>query len=302
LTLGYFSLNVHTLERRAKLGDKDALIVYPLRKQGNLLLTTLLLGNVAVNTALSVYLGSLVSGVLAGFIATSLIFVFGEIIPQAAFSRHALWVGSRLAPVTKVLMWLLFPITFPIAYVLNKVLGEELPTLYSKQEIMEMVSELEDIGDGEIDADEKRIVHGALQFSHTTVREVMTPREKVIVFDEHQRFDDAFIAELSLHSYSRYPVYSGAKDNIVGLLYTKDLLSEEDDITLKDAKDAYNPKFLTVKPEDTLDKVLALMLKNYQHIAIVHSKQESFLGVIALEDIIEEIIQQEIEDEDDINV
>ncbi len=300
LTLGYFSLAVHTLERRARLGDQKAAVIYAIRKRGNLLLTTLLLGNVAVNTALSVYLGSLVSGVVAGTLATALIFLFGEIIPQAAFSRHAEWVGYRFAPVMRILIWLMYPVTFPIAYTLDKLLGDEIPTKYSKREIMEIVSELEEIGDGQIDADEERIVHGALQFSHTTVREAMTSRDSVIVFDEHQRFNDEFIAELGKHSYSRYPIYSGKPDNIVGILYTKDLLLEDDDIKLKEARDAYDPTFLTVKPDDKLDKVLALMLKSYQHMAIVRTKNETFLGVITLEDIIEEIIQREIEDEDDI--
>jgi metal transporter CNNM len=300
LTLGYFSLGVHALERRARLGDEKAAVIYSVRKHGNQLLTTLLLGNVAVNTALSVYLGSLVSGLVAGTIATILIFMFGEIIPQAAFSRHAEWVGYRFAPIMRVLIVAMSPITFPIAYVLDRLLGEEMPTKYSKREIMEIVSELEDIGDGQIDADEERIVHGALQFSHTKVREVMTTKDQVIIFDEHQRFNDEFIDELAKHSYSRYPVSSGNTDNIVGILYTKDLLLEDDDIKLKEAKDAYDPKFLAVKPDDNLDKVLALMLKSYQHMAIVRTRNESFLGVITLEDIIEEIIQREIEDEDDI--
>lgn len=300
LTLGYFSLHPNTLERRAKLGDRDAQAIYPIRAKGNLLLTTLLLGNVGVNTALSVYLGSIVSGVVAGVVATSLIFLFGEIIPQAAFSRHALWVGSRFAPVMRVLIFIMLPVTYPIAYILDRLLGAEMPTLYSKREIMEIVSELEDIGDGQIDADEERIVHGALQFSHTSVREVMTPKDKVTSFDEHQRFNDEFIAEIREHGYSRYPIYSGNPDNITGILYTKDLLSEDEDIRLKEAKDAYDPNFLSVKPDDKLDKVLGLMLTKYQHLAIVRTKSESFLGVISLEDIIEEIIQREIEDEDEI--
>ena len=285
LTLGYFSLHPNTLERRAKLGDRDAQAIYPIRAKGNLLLTTLLLGNVGVNTALSVYLGSIVSG---------------EIIPQAAFSRHALWVGSRFAPVMRVLIFIMLPVTYPIAYILDRLLGAEMPTLYSKREIMEIVSELEDIGDGQIDADEERIVHGALQFSHTSVREVMTPKDKVTSFDEHQRFNDEFISEIREHGYSRYPIYSGNPDNITGILYTKDLLSEDEDIRLKEAKDAYDPNFLSVKPDDKLDKVLGLMLTKYQHLAIVRTKSESFLGVISLEDIIEEIIQREIEDEDEI--
>lgn len=301
LTLGYFSLSPHTLERRARLGDQKAAVIYSIRKQGNQLLATLLLGNVAVNAILSVYLGSLVSGVVAGAVATTLIFLFGEIIPQAAFSRHAEWVGFRFAPIMRGIIILLYPFTWPIAFVLDRILGEEMPTKYSKREIMEIVSELEEIGDGQIDADEERIVHGALQFSHTTVREAMTPKSSVIVFDEHQRFNDEFISELATHSYSRYPIYSGNPDNIVGILYTKDLLLENPDIKLKEAKDAYDSKFLTVKPDDKLDRVLALMLKSYQHMAIVRTQQKDFLGVITLEDIIEEIIQREIEDEDDID-
>ncbi len=299
LTLGYFSLNVSTLRRRAKLGDHDALIVYPIRKRGNLLLTTLLLGNVAVNSVLSVYLGTLAGSIVASIMATALIFLFGEIIPQAAFSRHALYVGSRFAPVVKILIILFYPLTYPIARLLDFMLGEEMPTLYSRHELMEIVSELEDSTQSAIDADEERIVHGALMFSHTTVREAMTPKERVITFDENQRLTNEFIDELSSHNYSRYPIYSGNKDNIVAVLFTKDLLGEDPDIKLKDTEEAFDTHFLKVRPHTTLDIVLGQMLKRRQHLAIVTTKSNIFLGVISLEDIIEEIIQQEIGDEDD---
>lgn len=99
LTLGYFSLDMHSLKRRAKHGDKDASIIYPIRQKGNQLLATLLFGNVLVNTILSVYLGGIASGLVASILATSLIFLFGEIGPQAIISRHAIWFGSRLTPI-----------------------------------------------------------------------------------------------------------------------------------------------------------------------------------------------------------
>lgn len=299
LTIGYFSLNTNTLIRRAKIGDAQALAILPIRRRGNLLLTTLLLGNVAVNTALSVYLGSLVSGVVAGFAATALIFLFGEIIPQAVISRHALWFGSKLAPIVRVLIFVGLPVTYPIARGLDWLLGEEMPTLYSKHELMEIVSELEDSEHSAIDADEKRIVHGALMFSHTTVREVMTLKENVVCFDEHQRLTDGFLKTLAEESYSRYPIYSGNPDNIVGILYAKDLLHEDENTALKDTEEALDRNFLTIRPTATLDTVLGLMLKRHQHLGIVTSKRGVFMGVITLEDIIEEIIQQEIEDEDD---
>ncbi|MCB9810797.1 MAG: DUF21 domain-containing protein [Candidatus Nomurabacteria bacterium] len=299
LTLGFFSLNTHTLERKAKLGDKEAIAIYPLRCRGNLLLTTLLLGNVGVNTALSIYLGSIASGVVAGFIATALIFLFGEILPQAVISRHAMWFGSRLAPVVRMVMIILSPITYPIAYLLDKLLGKEIPTLYSKSELMQIVSELEDSEHSDIDEDEERIIHGALQFSHTLVREIMTPKEEVVSHDEHQKYDENFVKIISEANFSRYPIYSGNKDNIVGILFTKELINEDYDTAICDTKEAFTKDFLEVRPGQRLDTVLAMMLKTRQHMGIVMTKKKQFLGVITLEDIIEVIIQTEIHDEDD---
>lgn len=299
LTLGYFSLNLNTLERRAKLGNKEAIAVYPIRKHGNLLLTTLLLGNVGVNTALSVYLGSLVSGAVAGVSATIMIFLFGEIIPQAAVSRHALWFGSRVAPLVKVIMFVMLPVTYPISYALDKMLGKEMPTFYSKIELMQIVSDLEESEHSDVDADEERIIHGALLFSHTNVRDIMTPKERVVVFEKNQRISEQFIEDVSGSGFSRYPVYSGNTDNIVGILYSRDLISEEQDTSLGETIEAYDENFLKVRPDEKLDIVLGRMLKQKKHMGIVLTRKNQFLGVVTLEDIIEEIIQTEIEDEGD---
>jgi metal transporter CNNM len=302
LTLGFFSLNVSALRRKAKLGDAVAKTLLPVRERGNQLLTALLLGNVLVNATLSIYLGSIASGIVAGIIATSVIFLFGEIIPQAVISRHALWFGSRLLPIVKILLFITWPVAWPIGKMLNWFLGEEMSTLYSRHELMEIVSELEDSTAGTIDADEERIIHGALQFSHTIVREVMTDKAKVVSFDENQRFDKALIEELMEHGYSRYPIYRGNPDNIIGILFAKDLLGETPDTPIKAVEDALETNLLTVRPQYTLDTVLALMLKRKQHLAVVQSQNGTFLGIISLEDIIEEIIQHEIEDEDDAEV
>ncbi len=299
LTLGYFSLNLHVLERKAKLGNKEAKAIYPIRKHGNWLLTTLLLGNVGVNTALSVYLGSIVSGVIAGIVATSLIFIFGEILPQAIISRHALWFGSRLAPLMKIIMVLLAPVAYPIAYLIDKMLGKEMPSLHSRKEIMHIVSELEQSEHSDVDEDEGRIVHGALKFSHTTVREIMTPKDKVVCYEKNQRINEDFIEHVVDASFSRYPIYSGNPDNIVGILYSKELISEEPNTALHQTEDAFEESFLKIRPEEKLDLVLGKMLKRKKHMGIVMSKSGIFLGVVTLEDIIEEIIQFEIEDESD---
>lgn len=299
LTLGLLSLDTHSLLRRAKHGDKDAIAVYPVRSRGNLLLTTLLLGNVAVNTTLSIFLGSIASGIVAGIVATALIVMFGEIIPQAVISRNALWFGARTIWFTRAVIILLYPIAYPIAIALNYFLGSEIPTTYSRRELMEIISEHEDSEHSTLDADEERILHGALQFSHKRVREVMTEADDVVSFDENQRLNDEFFTEVQSHGFSRLPIYSGDKSNIVGILFVKDLIVEDENISIKQTEEAFEPAFMTVRPDELLDAVLARMLKRRQHIAVVKTKNGQFLGVISLEDIIEEIIQIEIEDEDD---
>lgn len=299
LTLGLLSLDTGTLRRRAKHGDADAAAIYPIRAKGNLLLTTLLLGNVAVNTTLSIFLGSIASGLVAGLLATALIVVFGEIIPQAVISRYALWFGARTLWFTRVAIILAYPIAWPIAKLLDHFLGNELPTTYSHKELMDIITEHENSEHSPIDADEERIVHGALQFSHRKVREVMTPVDKVVSFDENQRLNNEFFTEVNQYGYSRLPIFSGNQSNVVGILYVKDLIVEDDDITIKETEEAFDTQFLTVRGSALLDVVLGKMLKGKQHLAIVKNRNDQFIGVITLEDIIEEIIQQEIEDEDD---
>lgn len=298
LTLGYFTLDTQSLKRRAEAGDIEAIRIYPIRIKGNQLLTTLLLGNVTVNSILAIFLGSLTGGVVASFIATAGIFLFGEIIPQAVLSRHALYFGSRCAPVVHALLFITYPITKPIAWALDTALGEELPNVYSHHEIMQIIAEHEASEHSPIDADERRIVHGALMFSHTTVREVMTPAEAVTMYDAGARLDDELRASMDEYGYSRYPLYQGGREHIIGLLYTKELITETTDIILKDTE-AYESDFLKVRAGEKLDAVLAKMLKRKRHLAIVYNRNGQFVGVISLEDIIEEIIQEEIEDEDD---
>lgn len=299
LTLGYFTLNLQNLRRQAKLGDTQAQRILPIREKGNQLLTALLFGNVAVNAILSVYLSSLASGIVAATAATALIFIFGEILPQAILSRHAMGVGAFCAPAVRVFLFITTPITYPIAFALDRLLGDEMPSVYTKHEIMELVSEHEDSEHSPIDEDEERIIHGALRFSHMIVREVMTPAEQVVSFEVNQKLTNDLYEKINNEGYSRFPIYSGNPDNITGILFAKDLIIEDDHIAIAETEEAYEKDFIKARGHENLDTVLGRMLKQKKHIAIVYNRNKNFIGIITLEDIIEEIIQYEIEDEED---
>jgi len=301
LTLGFFSLNKNDLERKAKLGNKKAQKIYSVRKNGNLLLCTLLIGNVAVNSTISILLNSIVSGFVAGITATALIVIFGEIIPQASFSRHALILGAKFVWLVKIFIIILFPICWPMAFILNKILGEEIATIYSKKEIAKIIEQHERSDKSNIDADEKRIVKGALSFSEKTVKDIMTPKEKMMVLSYKKKLSEKNIMEISNFGHSRIPVYKNSKDNIVGLLYVKDLFPyRHEDLNNKTIGEMARKNIITTYLEKTLDDLLNDFKRSHNHLFVVVNKNKKTVGIVTIEDVIEEIIGAEIIDEYDI--
>jgi metal transporter CNNM len=297
LTLGFFSLNKDDLKRKAELGDKQAKKVYRLRQDGNLLLCTLLIGNVAVNSALAIFLGSIASGFTAGLIATSLIVIFGEIIPQAVSSRYALILGASLAWLVTLFMIVLYPVCWPLAWALNKILGEEIPTVYSKRELMKIVEAHEGMKESEVDADEERIIKGALSYSNKTVQDVMTPRVEVFSLPHDQLLDKRTIKKICDSGHSRIPVYKKNSDDIVSILYAKDLI--RNDYKDKKVGEVARRDVIFVDYDKQLDKLLNAFKKEKHHLFVVLNEFGGASGIVTIEDVLEEIIGEEIVDEFD---
>jgi len=297
LTLGFFSLNKDDLERKAELGDKKAEAVYRLRKNGNLLLCTLLIGNVAVNATLSIYLGSIASGLIAGIIATVLIVVFGEIIPQSVFSRYALDLGAKLTWLVKIFIFLLYPFTFPLALILDKILGEEMPTIYSKKELAKLIEDHEDNKKSEIDEDEERIIKGALSYSNKTVQDIMTPRTEIFTLDYDKEINGKTIKQIKESGRSRIPIIKKNIDNVVGVLYVKDLIDGKWD--KKTAQSLARKDVIFVDYDKPLDDLLNAFKKTRHHLFVVLDEYGGVSGIVTIEDVLEEIIGAEIVDEFD---
>lgn len=300
LTLGLLSLDVSELKRKTTLRTPEAKLakkVYPVRKKGNLLLSTLLLGNVAVNAALAIFLGSVATGVVAGVVATGLIVVFGEIIPQASISRYALKVGAKTAWLVRIFIVILLPVAYPIAWALDKALGEEMPTIYSKHELMKIVEEHEKDHGSEVDADEHRIIKGALSFSDKTAKDAMTPRTVVFSLSASEVVGPKLIEKIKKNGFNRIPVYEKKIDNVVGLLYVTDLVGARSGT--KVGKICERKRILKVLETDKLDDLLDLFLKARIHLAFVTDEYGGLEGVLSLEDIVEEVVGVEIVDESD---
>jgi metal transporter CNNM len=294
LTLGLMSLGPHELKRKSDLGDLRARKIYKIRRRGNLLLVTLLVGNVASISSVTIALNSIAPGVIAGLLTTALVTVFGEIAPQAVFSRFAMEIGSRTAWFVRLIMIILYPVAAPLAWILDKSLGDELPTIYSRKEL---VGILQEHGGNILKSDEERIARGALTFGQKKITEVMTPRFMVTGIEQDRVLDSGTIDDLRRSGYSRFPVYDDTLDHVTGMLYAQQLIDPANHN--KVVLDVCTKNVYFVNEEATLDHALNAFIKTKNHLFMVVNQFSEFVGIIAIEDVIEEILGVEIVDEFD---
>ena len=142
LTLGLMSLDIRQLEVTIAGGSKEqraqAAKILPLRKRGNLLLCTLLLGNTIVNAGIAILTATFTGGIVGAIASTGFILIFGEVIPQSVCTRYGLAAGARTVELVQFIRLVLLPVAYPLSRMLDWALGEELGTIYSKTELKEL--------------------------------------------------------------------------------------------------------------------------------------------------------------------
>uniref|UniRef100_A0A671P6Q6 Metal transporter n=1 Tax=Sinocyclocheilus anshuiensis TaxID=1608454 RepID=A0A671P6Q6_9TELE len=283
--------------------------IEPVRSQGNYLLCSLLLGNVLVNTTLTILLDDIaVSGLIAVVVSTIGIVIFGEIMPQAICSRHGLAVGANTILLTKFFMILTFPASYPVSKLLDHVLGQEIGTVYNREKLLEMLRVTDPYND--LVKEELNIIQGALELRTKTVEDVMTPLRDCFMIAADAILDFNSMSEIMESGYTRIPVYEGERCHIVDLLFVKDLaFVDPDDCTpLKTITKFYSHPLHFVFNDTKLDAMLEEFKKGKSHLAIVQRVNNEgegdpfyeVLGIVTLEDVIEEIIKSEILDETDL--
>ncbi|NXG11586.1 CNNM4 protein, partial [Sakesphorus luctuosus] len=280
----------------------------PIRRKGNYLLCSLLLGNVLVNTTLTILLDDLIGSGFGAVAASTIgIVILGEIVPQALCSRHGLAVGAKTIVLTKIFMVLTFPLSYPIGKLLDCLLGQEIGNVYNREKLLEMLKVTEPYND--LVKEELNMIQGALELRTKTVEDVMTPLANCFMISSDALLDFNTMSEIMESGYTRIPVYEGDRANIMDILYVQDLaFVDPDDCTaLKTITKFYNHPVHFVFHDTKLDTMLEEFKQGKSHLAIVHKVNNEgegdpfyeVLGLVTLEDVIEEIIKSEILDESD---
>lgn len=202
LNLALLGVSRLRLEVEASSGNTGAQRILKLRRDFNFLLTTILWGNVAINVLLTLISNSVMAGVSAFLFSTVLITFFGEIAPQAYFSRHAIRMGSLLAPVLRVYQWILYPVARPSALVLDWWLGKEGIAYYREADLHTVIRK-------HIEADESDVSHiegtGAMNF---------LALDDILVQNEGEVIDPQSIVSLTVeNNRPQFPEYKVSVDD-----------------------------------------------------------------------------------------
>lgn len=295
-------LRVKYLAEKARPGAKrlEALLAKP-----DDLLSAILVGNNLVNIMISVFSASLLldlfgqgGELMTILILTPLLLIFSEVCPKTYAATYPEKLSFRVLHPIRFFMWLVRPVTKVVSGI-SKMLthflrGEEKTPLISEDEIRSIIGFGEDAG---VVAEDKRLMlHGIFDLAAIRVRDVMVPRTEVVGISVDADFKD--VVQLTAQArHSRFPVYDGDLDNVVGVIHSKDVLSFLDKPEQFSLRELARPPYFVpeAKPIETL---MQAFRRKHLHLAVVVDEYGGVDGICTLEDIVEEIVG-EIHDEYD---
>ena len=294
----------HWVEKK-KFGS---VYVKKLKDNPEILLSTLLVTNNLVNTAAAAIATSIALqifqhnaiGIAIG-VATFLILIFGDIVPKSIGNSN----NEVLAPIVAPVIWnmsiAIYPLTKALEYFLkaiNNLIGAKKLPLVTEEELKIIVKASEE--EGSIKEIEKKMIQRIFDFDNTTVGDVMTRKKSMILVSSDMQIKDVLQLPTA-KMYSRFPVYEKNNDNIVGILYLKDMLK-----LVKDGKFDIPVKQLIKKPlfvfaNKKMDTMLKLFQNSKQHMAIVIDEKAHIVGLVTIENILEEVVGEIIDESDRLN-
>jgi CBS domain containing-hemolysin-like protein len=237
--------------------------------------------------------------VFAFILITLLHIVFGELAPKSLAIQYPTATTMRLSIPLRIFYY----IFRPFIYVLNgfanfilRLLGIRAvrEQVHSEEELKLIIAESEE--GGAIDQSERELIQNVFDFDNRIVRQVMVSRMKVSGMNVNTSMDDAMKIVLK-EGYSRYPVYEGSIDEIIGIVHSKDIVANHYEKSQKSLRDILRPAFYITEGK-TIDTLLREFQKKKVQMAIVISEFGGTRGIVTLEDILEELVG-EIQDEHD---
>lgn len=298
----FSSMNRIRMKTLAQEGNKRAALALKLSEKYDSLLSSVLIGNNIVNIAASSFATTLfvkhfgANGVsISTAVMTVVILIFGEISPKSIAKDSPEKFAMFAAGIMNIFIIIFYPLNMFFTLwkkLLSKVFKSGENKGITEEEILTMVEEAE--SGGEFDTSEGELIRNAIEFNDIEVIDIHTPRVEVVavdINDSRKEVEEAFFES----GFSRLPVYSETIDNIVGVITMKDFSNPAN--AERKLTDLINPPVFVI-PSMKISKLLTLLQKNKSHMAIIADEYGGTVGIVTLEDILEELVG-EIWDEHD---
>ncbi len=304
----FTSISRIKLKNSVEEGDPRAIEIDRLLAHPNVFLSTILVVNsVAVivassmATVLALRFSASYSELIATILISLVVLIFCEITPKTAAVQNPLrWARALVRPVRGA-AWLLRPVVWSLSVITNglvRLLGGQIKhpgPFVTEEELRLLVTVGEE--EGVLEEEETEMINSIFEFADTTVREVMIPRIDMVTLESDATVDEAVDVALQ-GGFSRIPVYEGTIDNIIGILYTKDMLRQlREDHNSLPIRDLVRPAYF-VPETKKLDDLLRELRQRRTHIVIIIDEYGSVAGLVTIEDLVEEIVG-DIQDEYD---
>lgn len=307
--MAFSSCNVMRLENARDDGSKRAKIAVYITEHFDDALSAILIGNNLANigaSSLASVAVILVTGGdeyawLATIILTVLVIIFGETMPKISAKKNANRTALKNAYVVRAMMIIFYPLVWLVVSLIKLLtmgMKPEAADADSDEAVEELQSIIETAEDEDVlDEDQSELVQAAIDFSETSAFEVMTARVDVQAIDIEDDWDD-ILAIIEDAPFTRLPVYEGSIDNVIGILYLNHFLKAMADDGRVDIRKLLMPPCYVYKTMK-LPAVLNTLRKAKQHLAIVSDEYGGTLGVVSMEDVLEQIVG-DIWDESDV--
>ncbi|HZJ98962.1 MAG TPA: hemolysin family protein [Tissierellaceae bacterium] len=272
------------------------------------LLSAILIGNNVVNIGASSLMTSIAIDVfgntgvgIATGVMTLLILIFGEITPKSLAAQNSEKLSVRLAGFVEFITFFLTPVIFLLSKITNfmiKILGGEVDPNqpYMTQEELKTIVSVSH-KEGVLEGEEKDMIYNVFDFSDSQVNDIMITRTEIVAIDADLSHEE-IIKIINQEQYSRIPVYEDTIDNIIGILYVKDLLFLQFNDELEfDLKKFIRPAYFTYEFK-SIKELFKEMRAERVHMVVVLDEYGGTEGIVTIEDMVEEIVG-EIEDEYD---
>ncbi len=283
-------------------GDKRAKVANRLINNFEKTFTTILVGNNIVNIAMASFATVLalrvgVDEALMTLIITALVILFGEIIPKALSNQLGEKFTLVVSPTLSFLSIVLTPITAvftAISKLITKLFAKKEEPSVTEDDVIDIIEDMAE--EGSIDSDESRLLYSAFEFGDVTVNDIFTDKRDMVYLSLDMT-DEEILETIKQSAYSRLPVCKGDTDNVVGVIRTRDYLEKYIEGEAPDIWELMNEPYF-VSPEAKIDELLSSMKRLKKPFALVRSRGNRILGVVTLEDMLEELVG-EIWDESD---